>query len=502
MEQNTNQTAPQIQQPKKKKKFSRRLRYGGFATLMIAVFVVVVVIINVIANVLVDKYSLTLDLTASQVFDLSEETQPYVESIQMPVKITVLAKESDMLNYKQATQMNTIIKKIAQLNPNLTLEYADIVEDPTFASNYPDLSLSAYSVIVESELRQRVISLSDMFPTESSSSSSSSSTQDSKVEQKMLSALLYVTADDTYQIAFLNGHEESKPSALVSLLEANNYEVVDANISLGGIGEEVDAVVICNPTRDYSAEELQNLSDYLNNEDNLGKAVFYFADPSQPELPNLEEFLKEWGIVMGTGTAAESDTNKMFYQNPYYATGVYSDPTDKFSSLFADRDLNLIVPGSREMSLAFTETGNREAVTILQLSDTSIVVPKTVDENFTSDDAAVKGNIPVMILGGKDMYDADNNLIRSQVLACGSTAILQSQFLQNTSLVNGDYVVNLFNRIINVTESVYVAPKDMSYNLFQISAGQAIGIGVGFAIVLPLAVLACGLAVWLRRRHL
>ena len=125
-----------------------------------------------------------------------------------------------------------------------------------------------------------------------------------------------------------------------------------------------------------------------------------------------------------------------------------------------------------------------------------------MDENFTSDDAAVKGNIPVIILGGKDMYDADNNLIRSQVLACGSTAILQSQFLQNTSLVNGDYVVNLFNRIINVTESVYVAPKDMSYNLFQISAGQAIGIGVGFAIVLPLVVLACGLAVWLRRRHL
>ena len=101
MEHNTNQTAPQIQQPKKKKKFSRRLRYGGFATLMIAVFVVVVVIINVIASVLVDKYSLTLDLTSSQVFDLSEETQPYVESIQMPVKITVLAKESDMLNYKQ-----------------------------------------------------------------------------------------------------------------------------------------------------------------------------------------------------------------------------------------------------------------------------------------------------------------------------------------------------------------------------------------------------------------
>ena len=58
---------------------------------------------------------------------------------------------------------------------------------------------------------------------------------------------------------------------------------------------------------------MKKIDEYLDNDGHFGKNLYYFADPTQPELPNIEEFLSEWGIGVGTGTVVETDANRIFF---------------------------------------------------------------------------------------------------------------------------------------------------------------------------------------------
>ena len=98
--------------------------------------------------------------------------------------------------------------------------------------------------------------------------------------------------------------------------------------------------------------------------------------------------------------------------------------------------------------------------------------------------------------------DDDGNYLRSDVFTIASYYMLDSSFLNNSSVLNGDYIINLFNRTLNTYELVYIAPRNINTQQINITSGQANTIAVVFSVVLPLAVLCCGFGVYLRRRHL
>ena len=484
---------------KTKKHLSRKMRHGGYATAMIVAVIAVVVVLNIIVGILADMYSLTLDLTTGQTYALSDEVKPYVQQNDKDVQVYVLSDEVNMAGYTQLVQLNAMLKEFVQLSDKLTLTYVDIVKDPTFVANYPDLELASYDVLFDCDGKTKVMTLDDMF-TAQQDQTTGAVTYTSNVEQKLLSALITVTAETSSNVAFLGGHDETAPEALVDLLKNNNYTVKqNENLSIG-LSEDFDALIICAPARDYSAEELKVLSDYLSNNDQLGKNVFYFASPSQPELPNLEEFLLEWGIDIGPGVAMESDANRMYYQNPYYPIATYQDPEDKYSGIFSSRDVNLVTPLSREMKPAFSEDGTRSTVTLLQLSEKSYITPK--DEIISFDNAQTKGSIPVAIVGDRAMYNNEDEYVRSDVIAVASIEMLNASLLNNSSVLNGDYIINLFNRTLQSYELVYITAKDFNTQAINITSGQANTIGIVFAVGLPVVVLVCGLGVFLRRRHL
>ena len=485
---------------KKKRRLSRRFKHGGYATVMIVAVLAVVIILNVVLSVLGNIYGLSIDLTTAQTYGLSDEVKPYVRDNDKDITIYMLAKEVDLTGLTQLVQLNSMLKEFAGLNDRITLEYVDLVNNPTFVSNYPDLTLSAYNLLFDCNGHTRVLTLTDLFPTETDQSTGTVSYK-SNVEQKLLSAMIIVSADSHAKIGFLGGHDETTPSALIDLLEENGYEIFKNEQLAIGLTEDFDALVICAPTRDYSEEELKALDTYLNNGDKLGKNVFYFADLAQPELPNLEAFLSEWGALIGSGVSVESDSNKVYYQSPYCPIASYVDAEDKYSSIFAERNVNLVAPNSRQLSLAFSEDRNRTALVLLTLSETSYVIDDVTNPN-TYDNATVKGSIPVAVVGDRAMYDADGNYMRSDVFTIASTAMLDASFLSNSSVLNGDYVINLFNRTLNTYDLVYIAPRSIDTQQINITSGQANTIAVIFAVVLPLAVLCCGFGVYLRRRHL
>ena len=86
-------------------------------------------------------------------------------------------------------------------------------------------------------------------------------------------------------------------------------------------------------------------------------------------------------------------------------------------------------------------------------------------------------------------------------MAFGSTDMFASSFM-STTFGNAQLTIDLTNQLTGKQEGITVVPVDMTAATLEINATQAIVLGIVFVAVLPLAVLICGLVVFLRRRNL
>ena len=83
----------------KKKKFTvnkRKLKYGSVAAAITVVFTAAVVLLNVLVTSLTDRYPLKLDLTADKVFEVSQETIDFLDTLESKVDITVMQDEATL----------------------------------------------------------------------------------------------------------------------------------------------------------------------------------------------------------------------------------------------------------------------------------------------------------------------------------------------------------------------------------------------------------------------
>ena len=90
---------------------------------------------------------------------------------------------------------------------------------------------------------------------------------------------------------------------------------------------------------------------------------------------------------------------------------------------------------------------------------------------------------------------------QSNVVVTGSVSMLEEVCLQNSSLANSSYLLNLFNTLTQREETVTIAPKSLSGKTLGITTAQVSTLGMVLGGVIPLAILAAGIGVWLYRRY-
>ena len=105
-----------------------------------------------------------------------------------------------------------------------------------------------------------------------------------------------------------------------------------------------------------------------------------------------------------------------------------------------------------------------------------------------------------MALGRKYIFDKDNNMVFSNVLVIGSSENLDEAFTSTTYYNNGDYFVSVLNTMSGKSSGISIVAKDLSADTFDIDQATASRYMVLFVFVVPLAVLAIGVVVFIRRR--
>lgn len=479
---------------------SRRFRFGAISTAISVIFVALIVVVNIVATVLTQKFPLQIDLTPNSAFNLTSDSIDFVKELKKPVSVTVLAREGDLESSGNIylSQIKSVIDQYAKYNQNITVKYVDIVKDPTFVTQYPDMNLTYYDVLLVSGERTRSLSLYDMFNVAQNQQTGRQYIRSSKAEEMMTSAIMGVTSEDNVRVGILSGHEEASSAALQELLEKNNFDVVDVNLtSAEEIDPTIDVLFLNAPKRDPDAELIKKLDTFLNNGQQYGKMLYYAASTEQPVLPNFEAFLADWGIGVDPGAVLETNNqNILNFTSPYFCTVEYvgEDYMDNIP-----RQIRVTMPFGRPLRALFDAQSGYQTTELLSYSDTACVYPPDAADDWQPTEDKL-GAVPALIRSTHLRYEGSTPL-SSYVFAASSSSALEASILQSKSVSNADYLLNTLNTVTQREDVISIAPKDLSGDQLGINQLQSMLIAGIMVVVIPLLIIVAGLVVWMRRRH-
>lgn len=486
---------------------SRRFKRGGMATVFTAVFVVVIILINVVVSLLSERFpSMNIDLTANKVNTLSDAALEVAKEVEEETTIYILATD-DWLDYanNQGVAYSTLVSlsdKLAEANSKIKVEQIDLQKNPSFANEYADENLTNGYVVVKTAKRYRVLTISDLFPSESNSQTGSTASYND-VDSALATAIKQVNLSEVPVVSIATGHSEAMTNAfdsLSSFLNENAFDVQQFNILSEDIPENTQILFLGTPNTDYTEDELKKLDEYLSEkESGKTRTLLISATPGQASLPNLMSFLEEWGISYdSTSMILESDSSRTFGNSALYLSDVDSE------NGIPDGDYPLLVtPYSVPVTRLFDSNNSVVTYSLAATSEGSYLQKTDSDEDAS--ETAEKKSYDTAVLARKSL-DSSGTGAYANVIVLGSTYMLDPSTLNTSTFSNGDYFIDLAKYATDTTNSnntvysprVQAGVQDITATTNVINF---LGLGV-FTITIPVVILLAGLAVYIKRRHL
>lgn len=504
--------------PKKSKMDSRRFRYGSMATAITAVVAVLVVVLNVVVSLLADRFPINIDLTQNKLFSLSDNSVEIAKSINKDVQVIVFGSEDLYKNpnmgsdyYQVEALYKEIYKALQQYTSysggKVTVKYEDLNLNPQLATQYTKYEVTSGDILLLCGDRYQKASFNDMYEI-SGDGYTQAQTVSSKVEVALASRIKNVMRDTVQVITAFVGHEEDEDtvSALKSIYEANGYEFKELNLASS---EEIDANtvagLIVGPTKDFTAEEIERLQKWLDNDGKLDRNLMVFAD-FQAECKNLYEFLNvEYGLEVTDNLIMETSLTRTFRYSGYYP---YADTADTEFTKDLSGSGNVLIPLTRQI-ITHKENNAENSLYNVPLitspeSAKLMKIKDATDENASSEDdksfAADAYPINGMAAAVKWTY-VDNEQVKTNVILSGSSQIILAASQANVK--NENVLISALNAMTGVVDDINVSTKSLERDTITFSDSTTLIVGLGvFTVGIPVIILVICLVVFLKRRHL
>ena len=483
---------------------------------IIAIVILAIVGLNFVAILLVDKFpALEADVTNNGAYSLNATTKEYLEYLDTPVTITVLKEESDFINMSDdagtsaySYQVNKLLKDMS-VYKNIELKYMNVsaVSASTLSQQYPEVDWSSSNnlIIVESGDKHEILAAEDVFnySAEYYSYYGMNVITDQCVEQSVLSSIQRITADELIKVAFSTGNGEflnpesehySNFSQLKTLLEDNAYEVTTINLLTEKISEDIDAIVMLCPSADITNEQSEAINTWLNNDGSFGKILLYVPFDLNVEIPNTDLLLEQWGLAVDRGYIYEEDlTMAMSGSSTPQLTAIANYANDDFTAGLKTTTLPLLMPYGVNIQI----TDENVAAPMLTSSEQAKVAVLGAEEVTYEDNGGKALNYAAVGKKGNE-----DNTLNSHVIVWGACEGISSGALTSTNFNNASYVVNMFNTTLgNEMSSIVVEGATLTVETLTVNSAQQVFALVAFVIVVPLAMFATGIVVWVRRKN-
>lgn len=476
----------------------RRMKIGVLSAVSTIIVIAAIIAVNYFVDYVADRYVLEIDMTSESEYEISEETTQLLQTMTDDITVTVLCDETDYADDADLRRLPKVFQRYEQLSGGkLTVKYINAVTNPSIFNKYNELGdLSTGDIIVESEKRYKALKPHDLleYQTNSSSGSDTKYLTGLRAEQRLTSAILYVTANKVPKAAYITGHQESvNLEEMDDLLTSGNYEVSTLSLMQANeVPSDVDMLIISQPKGDYTPEEIEILDEFLSNG---GRAIVTFASDT-PKLTNLEDYFEEWGVVYENQMVY--DTERCFAgYNAYIMPNLTSVEglTDNLDSKAFS-----IIPGARPISVLW-EQDNWRGTQVLMTTSNSAYAKDLSNESdaFEMTDEDISGPFNVGILAYQtEMHNLNSSHSYVMFLNAG---FVSDSALGSTSFLNKDYFLSALNFMSDNSESVVIESKDLTSASLVVPGSAKSVLYYLLIFIIPGVCLLGGVLVWVRRRH-
>lgn len=506
---------------------SKRLKHGALAVTFTVIFVAAIVLVNVIFNMVLERFDFSADLSDKSLYSIDSTTSDYLSKVDDEVSIIVTSSDSEFANYslqgiQVGQQVSQIIKAFVAANPKFSSYYRSLDDNPGFYSKY-SATLSKNSIIVESKKtgRNLIISANDYLSPKYSLDGQEISAEYysyyyqmglaqtgrltceffAASESSILSAIMSVTNENPVRVAYVSEDFGcSEPAGLTELLKANAYTIEPIKLTtLDKIDSDIDFVVIYAPIYDFDNDNINKIDMWLDNGGKYGKNLLYAAEASTDVLPNINAYIKEWGLSLESGYVYQTNTD--------YGS-VYSPTTQQLK--LEDSDFNKDVDvttkitqgdGMKPIKLLFDEESIYKTTAIISSYTGAVIAPYNGSSDFDPSKAEESGSFTVAAQSQKTRYEGTTPF-DSRIFVMGSHYMLDPSLLQADRINNSDILLNIFNISTGKDKvEISVKPKSFTQETFEISGTQAKVITVIFAVVVPFIVIVVGVVIIVKRKR-
>lgn len=472
----------------------RALKGGSYSLALCALALALIVVVNLFVGALPSTYT-KLDTSTDGLLTISEETKAIVSSVDIPVTMYLVTRRGT-----EDTKISELLERYKDLSPNIKVETVDPDTNPAFITKYTSETLSVNSVIVESARRFYVVDYNDIYVT-----SYANITQEEYYnyvyygimptgtpyfygELKLTTAIDYVAREALPTVYLLTGHEEAQlPSSITASFTANN--ILSESLGLlgaDGIPADATAILINNPKTDLSEYEAELLVEYLENGGNL-ILLTDFRYYTNEKMPNLASVTYMMGLQSEDGIVVE--TNRSHY-NTYATMLLPVLSAGGPAELLPSASLNTMLPDAH--GIVLTGKGDASTAPLLQTTVDSYVKKNVQATSAEKEEGDVDGPFAIA---------AYATLAESKLVWYSTPYVVSEEMDYYVNGGNSKLFMASVNWMCESESSVSVAAKTMSTEMLIVPA-SAFGLwSVLLVIVLPLAVLGAGFAVWLRRRR-
>lgn len=486
---------------------SRKLKYGTYATVFTVVFIVAVILINIFMSYMTDRFVWEADMTKERLFEISEDTKEVLADLNEPITITVLAEETTYRDspssstgsvnllgniYETLQRYETLGAgkiTVRYINPNLNPK---IVEEYNFLGN-----ILSNDIIIESSKRFKKLSPHNLYSSKTDEQTGTTYYVGLRAEQRITSALLFVTSDRISKVAYLRGHNEMyNIDELDTLLNYANYEITNINLLREDIPEDVTLVIMGAPTSDYTTEEIDKLDAFF---ETGGDAIVAMTPNATDEMKNLSLLFEEWGVKYQDQVIFDSmQSHSGFPSYVIPEIKIYEGITGNLQY----KNHYAMIPGALSIELTETQTGTNTLSVLMSSSATSYAKP--IDQAalvYDQKDTDTVGPFNMLVLSERFVSDKNLNYVRSSVLFC-NVGMITNSILETSAFLNRDYVGACLNYVAEYSEGIVIPDKEFESTILTVRSWQSNLIFWVFLIGIPALIIALSIVVWARRRHL
>ena len=480
--------------------FSGRVRQQNmYRTLLLPVLILIGIFVNLIVGKLPQRFTVR-DLSQQNLYTVSAETENAAAALEGDVTfyfITTYGSED--------RDIEALLGVYDELSPHIFMEKIDRIANPQFTAAYTDEAVSENSVIVSSQLRTKVIPYASFYPT--SDDDPYATYFDG--EGQLTSALFYVTDARETVVACTSGHgEPAFDTGMQDVAAKMNLTLRDVNLLAEDL-ENADALVIFAPAADFTAEEAEKVTDYLN----AGGNALIVTMQTDAEMPNFQTILTHLNVTQIPGYVMEGQENAWTLA-PYLTFPIIAETSALTSGFPEETVLCALAQGistfenESEGTVLFDseESGFEGLTAVSPILISSEYAFSRTDVSINSTDRQEGEEEGPFALACVIEKDTENGLSRTAYFTTPcifSSTILSQLTGANISLPEGNrtLLARTFSYITERDDAAMISPKRMGTGQLLIPEGASGRFGVISMAVLPLLVLAAGFFVWYRRRR-